>query len=824
MRRAFRTGLGSALLVALSLAAARAEPPAPEPSKRSWDITADSISYDKQRDVYTARGNVHITQPGRSLVADWVAFSNTTRRGVATGNVVIEDPDQRLEADVLHFQLDDLRGVMLSGRMEGKNTPFLATGDEIRKLGENEYSFEHGAFTTCRCPDNSTEPWVLESERAELEVGGYGTTHNTVVDILGVPVFWLPWMKVPLLTDRATGVLFPTFNSSSRTGFDVGIPFFWAALPNVNVTFTPRYLTARGFKPELDVEYVFGDKSYGEFFASGILDDRKVNPNSNDTPFGDDRWALSMRHDQFLPDGFRAKIDGQLFSDNLYPFDFHEFSRFRNDRFLESVAILEKQFGPLGRYDFTGGARYADDIQNPDNIDRDPFLLQRVGEFALSGMPQPVTEKAPLDFSFDTQLVNFYPHQNAHSALPYGVMVGDHQFLDTGLDGLPDRNEPGYGDPTTPSPFDPDKDDLGPLNAHGTEGNGRFDEGEPLADRGQRLLVNPRIALPLRIADLAELRTEVGYHGTYYSTFAQSFDARHLFTAQIDLRTRLRDTLDLPLVGRATHLLEPRLVWTGVTDVSQGNDPLLVPRGAVLQERIRQLELTNVLRDPSDRIDGVDALTFALGNRLFVPSPPGEKGMLEPPRLFLDATASASWDFANEDLRNLYLDGEMFPSRSWRLRFDTGWDLQHTDLTEALFEFGYSDEIGNDLGLGYRKVVDIPPFFEGFRSSDARFDHADKEFNQIDQLELFSRYAFTTSWAASYRLRYSFERSLALTNQVGVEYTSRCKCWAVRLYLEDERQHGVQWAVRYRIVGLGTDSVRPFDTRRHGGEPMLESF
>src|SRR5262245_38508262 len=191
MRRWFRTGLLSALVAASAGLASAAEEPKTDPARRAWDITADSISYERSRDVYTARGHVRIVQPGRSLDADWVAFSNTTRRGIATGNVVIEDQGQKLEADVIHFGLDDLRGILLGGRLEGKDTPFLATGEEVRKLGEQEYEFEKGTFTTCRCPDGSTEPWVIEAESADLEIGGYGTARNTVVDVLGVPVFWL---------------------------------------------------------------------------------------------------------------------------------------------------------------------------------------------------------------------------------------------------------------------------------------------------------------------------------------------------------------------------------------------------------------------------------------------------------------------------------------------------------------------------------------------------------------------------------------------------------------------------------------------------------
>lgn len=799
-----------------------AEQTASDPQQRAWDVTADSISYERDRDVYTARGNVRIVQPGRSLNADWLAFSNTTRRGVATGHVVIEDAGQRLEADVIHFELDQLRGILLRGRFVGKETGFLATGEEVRKLGDREYEFEQGSFTTCRCPGDGTEPWVIRAEEAELEIGGYGTARNTVVDVLGVPVFWLPWMKYPLLTDRATGLLFPVFNSSSRTGFDVGLPFFWAALPNLNVTVTPHWLSDRGFKPELELEYVLGEKSWGELFASGILGDDEVDPDDPDTPYSDDRYALSWLHDQHLPEGWRWKVDGRLISDNAYPFDFRELRSLRSDRYLESLTFAETRFGTLDRFGFHAGARYADDIQNPDDLDRDRFLLQRAGELAFSGVPQPILDGQPFDFSFDTQLINFYPRENAASF--YGLAaVGDDAFLDVGIDGVPNEKEPDF-DPLDPT-SDPHGDGL-PGTPGSSEGDGLFQEGEPLVDRGQRLILNPRVALPLRLGDVAELRGEVGYHGSYYRTHAQPFESRHLGTGLVELRTRLRRALELPFDGgRATHLLEPRLAWTSITDSSQDANPLFVPRSSVVQERLRQLELGNVLRDPSDRIEETNALTLAFGNRLFVPAPPDPDGVLEPPRLFADVTFSAAWDFSDDDLRNLYLDGVLFPARFFRTRFNTGWDLEESDVSEVLFEFAYADEVGNDLGVAYRKVEDVPDFFEGFEIEDDRFDEFEEDFEKINQVELFGRYAFTKLWAASYRLRYSFEGSVALTNQVGLEYISRCRCWALRLEFEQDRQAGYQAGIRYRIVGLGDDTVRPFASRRRGpNDPLIEGF
>ena len=89
------------------------------------------------------------------------------------------------------------------------------SGAEIAKTGEQTYRFENGRFTTCRCEEGEREPWEIEAEQAELEIGGYGTARNTRFEVLGVPVVWLPWMIYPLKTERQTGLLFPEISAGS---------------------------------------------------------------------------------------------------------------------------------------------------------------------------------------------------------------------------------------------------------------------------------------------------------------------------------------------------------------------------------------------------------------------------------------------------------------------------------------------------------------------------------------------------------------------------------------------------------------------------------
>ncbi len=766
-----------------------------------FDLTADSVEYDRKRDLYVARGNVRITHPNRSLTADWMTFNNTTRRGVAVGNVVVVDGGDTLFADSVQFDVDTFEGLVLDGRLDARDSELQMTGKEVRRIGEDRYTFEDGTFTSCRCPEESRQPWQIRAQRADLEVGGYGTARNTTFEILGVPVLWLPWMIYPLKTERQTGLLFPEINSSSRSGGDFGLPLFWAARDDLNVTYTPSWLAKRGFMHKLEVEHVFGERGRSDLFLSYIRD-TDTDEDDPSTPFDRNRWGIDWAHDQDLPWDWRLKVDARLFSDNLYSFDFKEFSDYQNDRFLESRVFVERHFGEHDRISVHGGVWFADDQQNPDDLDRDRFLLQRAPNVALSTPQLPVHPLLDgLLAAVDVDYAHFWSRQRAEEALR-GMVAVDDQFIDTGIDGIPtaeERNGMGLFDGA-----DNNGDDF-PL---GPEGDGRFQEGEPLADRGHRLRVNPRLSYPVRLADLVEVTPELGYHGTFYHTREKSDDARHLITGQLDVRTRLRRVLELPFSDTPTlHLVEPRIAYTGVSSVSQSNNPLFSPAGSVLQDRIRQLELYNITRDPSDRIDSLNALTVGVGNRLYADTE--DDGVA---RLLADLSLSTQYDLSEDEFGSALIDGTVYPGGGFSSRFNFGYDLGEQRVSEGLFRLGWSHEAGHDLSVHYRFLRDIPPFFEAFRFDDERFDEFEDNFTRVNQVSLYSRVAITRNWAVTYNGAYSFEQNLSLSNRFGLEYLSKCRCWAVRLEAEDNRSRGFDFNLSYRLIGLGDDTVRPFQS------------
>lgn len=791
------------------------------------NIKADSLEYERTRDVFIARGNVKITHEYRYLTADWVAFGNTSRHAVAAGNVVLADGTDTLYAEFIEFNIDSLQGVVYDGTLLASSTGFRMEGAELRKTGDETFELKEGRFTTCQCPEEGRDPWALTAKEAQVDANGYAVVKNSTVEILGVPLFWVPWAAYPVKQERKSGLLLPEFSASGRNGMEIGVPFYWAARHNVNVIARPTWMSDRGLMPELELEYVFGERSEGEAFASFILGDHKVDPDDPKTPYSDDRWGVIVDHDQFLPWNSRLKVDAQVVSDNAYVSDFSEFGQWRRDRYMTSTAFLTKQFSPSNPFGAFAAVRWADDLQNPDDQDRDPFLLQRLPE--LAGSQTSARLPSFLDrfvTSFDVDYTYFWRQKQPSDVYPQGLVLGpgDGTFMDTGIDAIPDGNE--RNNAGTIVPGDANMDDA----PGGPEMDLLFEEGEALADKGQRVMFNPRVALPMQLGGVVELFPEVGYHGTLYYTDNLNSTTRHLVTGQVDLRTRLRRTFDLPFgVGAGTHVFEPRVRYQIINGVNQNNNPLFIPRTAVTQTRIRQLTIENVLRDPADRIPEVNRVSLGMGNRIYTRTVPSLESLSEAQReklagrdvstlgverLYADIDLSVDYDIAESQMGFLVTEGSVYPTSWSRLGFNFGFDLDETRVSEGFIEYALTHERGHDLRFRYRYIRDIPRFFEDFQFEKDRFDQFEAGQNRVNEISIAGRWRATERWAVTGDFRYSIEGSLLLTSRGGLEYLSACKCWAIRGLVDWDRQRGASVNVEYTLLGIGDDTTRPFQNRR----------
>jgi lipopolysaccharide assembly outer membrane protein LptD (OstA) len=754
-----------------------------ESGPEAVEIRADRIVYDVRAGTFDASGNVEVERGGRTLRAGRVSFDEQTGRGVARDDVEVVEGADTLRSSRVDLDIYTLRGVILDGHFESTETGFRAEGARIEKTGPDSYRFEEGRFTTCLCEPGERDPWAIRAGEAELQVEGYGTARNARFEILGVPVVWLPWLAYPVKTERQSGLLLPEVGYSGRHGAELGLPVFLAPAAPLNVTLTPRWLQKRGAKGDVEIEWVAGEESGGSLFGS-FLRDGDVDENSASEPFDDERWAVAGRQDLFLPLGARAKADFRFVSDNQYPTDFDELGQARVLRRLESTAFVGGDVGRSGVLGLLGSASFVDDLQSPDDLDRDDFVLQRLPHLEAALLPTPLARW--LVPALGVRYTRFQQRRGP----PAGTVVSG-LFVDTGIDARSDGAERNAAGMVVPG--DASLDDF-PLPG-ATELDGRFQEGEPLADEGHRALLTPRLGAPLRLLDLFELYPEVGWHETLYGSDAQGFERRGLLTGRADLRTRLRRRFG----GGLVHVLEPQAGWAFVWNEGQRNNPLYVPGTAVPQRRLRQLALDNLTLDPADRIDDRNVVRLALGNRLYAPVAGG------PSRLLADVAVSGQFDADDGEFGALYLDGRVFPWEGSEVWGIAGFDPEDARLDEALAELALHFSGGHRLAFGYRYLRRVGRFFERYEFARERFEDFSEEFDRVNQVTGSARLRLTERWALSYRGGYSFEGWEVLANSVGVEYFSACGCWSAGVDLSVDPVRGASVSVSWSLTGLGRE-------------------
>jgi LPS-assembly protein len=757
------------------------------------EITADALDYDASQQTYVASGNVELRQGARTLRADSITFNRQTGEGVANGNVELREGEEVVRADTVQFDVGEKIGLVRNGKIDSPAGQFIASGEEIRKTGPHSYSFRGAVFTTCRCPKEGREPWQIRAREADVEIGGYGVVRDATVDVLGVPALWVPWLIVPIRTERQTGFLLPDVSAGTRQGFQIGIPFFWAARENVNATFTPYYSVRRGFKGDAKFEYLLGKESSGDLFTAFAYD-MEVDPDSQNEPYNKERWAVIGKQDYHLPAEWLYRSDFRFVSDNDYPIDYQELRSRRADRWLQSWALLGHNFGDSGQWMAEGSAFYAMDMQSPDDVDRDNTVLNRLPELALAGLPGPLANIPWLRPSFDADYVWYHATDRTdgpHPAFASGPQVRG--FRDTGTDAVFDNRE---SSPPPGAGVDPHHDNFDPAtNPEGTERDGRFEEGEPLSDEGSRIQLNPRLAAPFALADVVEVYPEAGLSETLYDTRFSDFDHRDLFTGRVDLRTRLQRRF-----GDTTHVVEPVIGYAYVQSLaSQSENPLLAPATAVPQQRVRDLDLDSVTRDTADRVQSANRVTWGAVQRLRVTGQGADA-------VDAELTLLGSYEIDENHFGWIIADGGLQPSRYGSTRFHVGYDPQKTQISEGLVEWNWRHPDGHRLGLGYRFLRDIPHVFEDWQRGE-RFDNF-TGFDHINQVYAEARIQATKRWLLGYKTGFSFDREVFLQNSGLVEYLSKCGCWAGGVELSQDRASGVNVRVIYRLVGLGDDLAK----------------
>lgn len=293
-----------------------------------------TINADKARGDYPENavfsGNVDIEQGNSRMLADEVQLHQKQVTGMATpvrtvdalGNVHYDDNQVILKGPKAWSNLNTKDTNVWQGDYQMVGRQGRGKADLMKQRGENRYTIlENGTFTSC-LPGTNT--WsVVGSEVIHDRDEQVAEIWNARFKIGPVPVFYSPYLQLPIGDKRRSGFLIPNAKYSSNSGLEFTLPYYWNIAPNVDATITPHYYEKRGgiqWQNEfrylsqagtgtVELDYMPTDNQYKKDHPTEAADRER-------------RWLFYWHHSGVMDQVWRFNADYTKVSDPYYFNDF----------------------------------------------------------------------------------------------------------------------------------------------------------------------------------------------------------------------------------------------------------------------------------------------------------------------------------------------------------------------------------------------------------------------------------------------------------------------------------------------------------------------
>ncbi|MCL9632005.1 LPS assembly protein LptD [Enterobacter ludwigii] len=290
-------------------------------------ITADS-SKGTYPDNATFTGNVDINQGNSRLQADEVQLHQKQPEGAAEpvrtvdalGNVHYDDNQVILKGPKAWSNLNTKDTNVWEGDYQMVGRQGRGDADLMKQRGENRYTIlENGSFTSC-LPGSNT--WsVVGSEVIHDREEQVAEIWNARFKLGPVPVFYSPYLQLPVGDKRRSGFLIPNAKYSTTNYFEFYLPYYWNIAPNMDATITPHYIHKRG-NVMWENEFRYLTQAGAGLMELDYLPSDKVFQDEHPTEGDKHRWLFYWQHAGVMDQVWRFNVDYTKVSDSSYFNDF----------------------------------------------------------------------------------------------------------------------------------------------------------------------------------------------------------------------------------------------------------------------------------------------------------------------------------------------------------------------------------------------------------------------------------------------------------------------------------------------------------------------
>jgi LPS-assembly protein len=258
-------------------------------------LESSEITYDFDRDLIVATGNVQVYYDGNTVQAHQIVFDRKSQQLTARGNVIfIEANGNVVRTAEMTLSEDFSEGFARALQIDTtRRTRFIA--EQARREGDNVTTIDNGIYTVYTKPTNPPNKPPLWRVRAEKIIHNQQEKiirfENAAFEVYGQPIAYLPYLSMPDPSiKRKSGFLMPNGIVNDKLGYGITVPYYWALNPYYDVTTAITPLTKQG---------VFGDVEYRHRFMSGQVSFAgaglfQAQPGNFSTSRADERWRGAL--------------------------------------------------------------------------------------------------------------------------------------------------------------------------------------------------------------------------------------------------------------------------------------------------------------------------------------------------------------------------------------------------------------------------------------------------------------------------------------------------------------------------------------------------
>lgn len=343
--------------------------------------SAERIHFDYQKNLIRLYGQPVVNYQDSEIQADSLFVDLDKERSYSFGPTRMRDAEQLLLGSRVRYDVDTQTGILENGFSMVEKGYY--GGAELRKTGSNIYDIDGGSFTNCDLEEPSFWFWSkqLRIYRSDKIVG------KPVIGYVNhFPVFYFPFITVPIKRGRYPGFLIPSPDYNNIDGISIrDIAYYYPYKDYADFTVGFDMMEKTGWKAKFDSEYIKRYAFKGNLNASFQHGISSSGVNND--------WAVQGRHHQDLPE--RASFDANLnfISNKRIWQSSDDLDQSLAQRLSSSLAYSK----PLGSSYFSAGSSFTQDLVNDT-----ASLSLPSASFSLSS--RPVSELFGL--SSDTWLSN----------------------------------------------------------------------------------------------------------------------------------------------------------------------------------------------------------------------------------------------------------------------------------------------------------------------------------------------------------------------------------------------------------------------------------